>query len=767
MRANVSRSPRTPDTARLDVRITDYNYRPVLDARVTLRADDTELILSRIDDKGGYVLEGIAPGHYHLQVEAKGLADDDREVHLKAGENREIFILGREDMPYYYRGKIRVPFEPMEEFLAVVMPDPEGAEQAKSQRSEVSKLAADRGLRLEPVGENIVQSGIHILRLPEGSDAKQREDAAAGLRDTPGILHVGPLLKFFEENVTILTGELIVRFRSDTTEGEIEKIAARHGLHILGRFKPLGPVYRLGSRDAPSYRLLETCARLAEEDAVEYAEPNLIHTAEEDVVTPADFLFPEQWDHRLIGTPQAWQILRSVNEDHTFGNPDVLMAIVDSGVDAGHPEFAGTLSDGAPKIHCLFDFTLMVANNDTRSSNHGTCCASAATARADNPSTVEGFDEGVAGVAGNCRLMGIRRGGNTEARYADMYLWTAGFDPGSDLEGFPAPLDRGADIISSSFGFSAGSPISGLMRDTFDILTDQGRGGRGVLLFFSAGNAGADLDLGFHRPWGMYERCFSIAASTLDDDGISEVRSNYSNFGSDIELCAPSHDQYVGGRPLHAAPDHYAAFTATERGDAGAIHATVGRPTRTTALRSPVTAGTQTLPVSSVIGLPVGGALLIGDPGSAGCEGHEMIEVNSLLRQVTIARATRNEHPSGRRVYASTRDYRSNFGGTSHSTPLVAGVAALLLSMAPGMGWRDVRDTLRATASKVDPHNAHPTGRWRDREGRISTDPGYTGPFFSEFYGFGRVDAAETLRSVLSGCAGVLGEIIDRIFRRG
>ena len=304
------------------------------------------------------------------------------------------------------------------------------------------------------------------------------------------------------------------------------------------------------------------------------------------------------------------------------------------------------------------------------------------------------------------------------------------------------------------------------MRDTFDTLTDDGRGGRGVLLFFSAGNANTDLDLTVHRPWGMYERCFSIATSTLDDDGTSEVRAAYSNFGSAIEVCAPSHDEYVDNRPLHAPPEHYVAFAATERGDPSNIHATVGRPSRTTGLRMSLAAGSRRLHLSSVIGFPSDGAILIGDPGTTGSEGHEIVSVNSLLRQVTIARSTRNAHPSGRRVYATTRDYRSNFGGTSHSTPLVAGVAALLLSMATGMTWQNVRDTLRATATKIDPHNTHPTGRWRDREGRISTDPGYTGPFFSEFYGFGRVDAAETLRSTLSGCAGALGEIIDRIFRR-
>ena len=195
-------------------------------------------------------------------------------------------------MPYYYRGTVRVPFEPMDHLLAVVMPDPKGPEQAKSQQRDVLKLAADRGLSVEPIGENIARNGIHVLRLSEDTGKKQWDELAEALRSAPGIAHVGPVLKLFAENATILTGELIVRFREGTKRAEIEKIATAHGLEILGRFNPLGPVYRLGSKEPPSYRLLETCAHLASEDAVEYAEPNLIHTAEEDVVTPADFLFP-------------------------------------------------------------------------------------------------------------------------------------------------------------------------------------------------------------------------------------------------------------------------------------------------------------------------------------------------------------------------------------------------------------------------------------------------------------------------------------------
>src|SRR6202008_4893001 len=127
------------------------------------------------------------------------------------------------------------------------------------------------------------------------------------------------------------------------------------------------------------------------------------------------------------------------------------------------------------------------ANMNSLAGDHGTACASAAIARANNPSPVPATNEGVAGVAGDWPLFAGRRGG-AESRYAEMYLWTAGLDANSSTRSFPERIDPGADVITNSFGFSVGSPISGLMRDTFDALTDQGRDGRGTLLFFSAGN---------------------------------------------------------------------------------------------------------------------------------------------------------------------------------------------------------------------------------------------------------------------------------------
>ena len=67
--------------------------------------------------------------------------------------------------------------------------------------------------------------------------------------------------------------------------------------------------------------------------------------------------------------------------------------------------------------------------------------------------------------------------------------------------------------------------------------------------------------------------------------------------------------------------------------------------------------------------------------------------------------------------------YSDNFGGTSAATPLVAGVAALVLSANPSLEWNEVRDVLTSTAHKID--------RARGQYTR-----GY-----SLQYGYGRVDA--------------------------
>lgn len=84
---------------------------------------------------------------------------------------------------------------------------------------------------------------------------------------------------------------------------------------------------------------------------------------------------------------------------------------------------------------------------------------------------------------------------------------------------------------------------------------------------------------------------------------------------------------------------------------------------------------------------------------------------------------------------AIQNNYRTNFGFTSGATPMVSGVAALVLKANPNLTWRDVRLILAQSARKNDPQDSG----WLD-----SALPGMsaeTRQSFNHKYGFGTVDA--------------------------
>jgi subtilisin-like proprotein convertase family protein len=78
-------------------------------------------------------------------------------------------------------------------------------------------------------------------------------------------------------------------------------------------------------------------------------------------------------------------------------------------------------------------------------------------------------------------------------------------------------------------------------------------------------------------------------------------------------------------------------------------------------------------------------------------------------------------------------NYTETFGGTSSASPLVAGVAALMLQRNPNLGWRDVQEILVKSAKKID-----------------SGDPDWitngAGLHFNHKYGAGEVDAAAAVQ---------------------
>ena len=603
-------------------------------------------------DWQSHVAAHMPPGGYRLQARASGLEAQEREVVIEPTGLSEVVMLGKPkpEMLFFYSDRVRVPFRPDRELLAVAVDQ-------SADRAEEAQVDARARWRLEPVllPDPVREAGVIAFRVAPGtSEARIREI----LREMAGwslAEAAGQVLRLDAESITFLSQDIVAQFRPKTLLREVVTTAERNGLVVLRSLPYLDDGYVLRAPDGSYAAVLDACESLVGNDLVVFAEPDFVGTPSTTQVIPPDSLFAQQGHMQLVGLTSAWGALRARAFNLTYGSPDVVIAVLDKGIEsekvqnvvrARHPEFQGDLTDGNPKMALFFHFPKMRRDNSGLNDLHGVACGGIAAAQAENPAPVGGEFEGMAGAAGNCRLMGLVRPGNwKQTGWREAYLWIAGFDPKSSRPKFPAPLLRGADVITNSFRVFGGQPISATMRTCFDHLTANGRQGKGVVLCFAAGNNNVDFRL--PAPWAAYKKTIAIAASTLLD-----VRAPYSNFGNGIDLCATS----SGGFP---------------KGD---------------------------------------------------------VRSCALVKNGTMA-----GHTGG------SLDYTISFSGTSAATPLVAGVAALALSAKPSLSWDQVLDLLCRTARKIDP--ASP---WIDLDGDGAPD-------YSLSYGFGRLDAAKAITTVLAG----------------
>jgi subtilisin family serine protease len=154
---------------------------------------------------------------------------------------------------------------------------------------------------------------------------------------------------------------------------------------------------------------------LNDDPAVAYAEPNFRYRA---FVDPNDPGYGQQWAHTTIRSSAAWDI--------TTGSADLIIAIIDSGIDSGHPDLASKIVSG-------YDF---VDNDDIPHdlNGHGTHVAGIAAAATSNAT-------GVAGTDWQARIMPVR------------VLDYAGQGYASDIaEGITWAYQHGAKVINLSLG---------------------------------------------------------------------------------------------------------------------------------------------------------------------------------------------------------------------------------------------------------------------------------------------------------------------------
>jgi len=276
-------------------------------------------------------------------------------------------------------------------------------------------------------------------------------------------------------------------------------------------------------------------------------------------VIPNDPYFDKQWhldnNGQTGGTPdcdidapEAWEI--------ETGDPNIVIAIIDSGVDYTHPDLIDNLwinEDEIPDngidddengyIDDYHGYNFYGNNNSIKDYwGHGTLNAGIAGASTNN-------NIGVAGVAFNCKLMIVK-----------VFDQVHQLDLLAMLNGFRYAVDNGAKVLSASFG----TYKEYIPDDDFQQLEDLADYvySKGCVVAAAAGNSNTDTPL---YPAGFGN---VIAVGGTDgNDSRMEYSSTYaSNYGDWVDVAAPGYFIYsTAPTYYHTYLDEYGQLNYSQR----------------------------------------------------------------------------------------------------------------------------------------------------------------------------------------------------------
>ena len=281
-----------------------------------------------------------------------------------------------------------------------------------------------------------------------------------------------------------------------------------------------------------------TALRLARHAAVLSVEPDSLGSVQ---FSPNDPLFLTdpgfrlgQWGLRTTHVDQAWDVAR--------GSPTITIAVIDTGIDAAHPDLAGALLPGttfvtAPDPTCAIGSTI-------DDNGHGTHVAGVIAANGNN-------GIGVAGVAFGVKILPIKA------------LDCTGSGLMSDVaSGVTWATDHGARVINISLGSSAGQAT---LQDAIRYAVAHN-----VLVVAAAGNCGvlSSRCTTLNEPQypGAYPEVLAVAATDEND-----AHASFSNSGAYVGISAPgvrifsTTPTYSTTLSRAGSPTSYAAFSGTSQ----------------------------------------------------------------------------------------------------------------------------------------------------------------------------------------------------------
>ena len=440
-----------------------------------------------------------------------------------------------------------------------------------------------------------------------------------------------------------LNNEIVVKFKPDVNVEQIESLEKKYGLRETNKTK-IYKLYKVTKGVDP----LQVANEIQESGFTVFSHPNFIMSFERFQVIPNDTYFTNQFYLNNTGqvftdghsgsvdadidAPEAWR--------YTQGDNSIIVAVIDDGISSNHPDLPNTrqvrlngsnFMDGDPNDP-----------SPQNNYNHGNSCAGIIASTANN-------NQGIAGIAPNCRIMPIR--------VNDSY----GYFPGGSTLALAIrfAVDNGAKVISNSWGSGNSNPNAlPVIVDAIQYAVDEG-----CIVVFAAGNT---------------------ARHSVSDNGLVAFPSNVNIPG---------------------------VFTvgASDRYDRQADYSPSSNPGDPNNQIIDVTAPSHKAYPPSVYASTLGGGGIAGEtleiwtidiPSNAGYNPYPQYYAPGIPNNITPP-VYGETLPN---IGVNSNSYTARFGGTSAACPQVAATAALILSIYPDMTPQQIFNIITSSADPVGPY---------------------------------------------------------------
>ncbi|MHC5109771.1 MAG: S8 family serine peptidase [Planctomycetota bacterium] len=273
--------------------------------------------------------------------------------------------------------------------------------------------------------------------------------------------------------------ELLVQPLPGATPIELAALYSDNGFTVLEEMPEIG----MTALEVADGDLAAAATTLATSGLIEGIHKNYLLEVQQ---TPDDPLFTRQLYLTQVGLPEAW--------DESTGVEDIIIGIVDSGIEVDHPDLEGKVLDGRNMTRNSSDIS--------DSLGHGTQVSGVAAAIADN-------GEGVAGVSWQSPLL-VAKATNSRGQASSRYI----------ASGILWAVGNGASVVNVSFApLWSNAVVRAAAMQAYS---------RGSLVVISAGNGGR-----LRNSSGYAEALFVGAVNSSDQ------LTSFSDYGRYVDVVAP------------------------------------------------------------------------------------------------------------------------------------------------------------------------------------------------------------------------------------